>query len=277
MFTGIRKAIFAAVFPTRCQACRKFFHPPETPTDAMDTPPSSRDMVLEDPFPMDMFFQDIMTPFLCRACITRFSPMQTPWCPACGKMFEARNGQDHVCGTCMTSDNRYQAVRSAGLLEGALMDVIHALKYNGRIALARPLGRILLAALMRHFSTDDIDMVIPVPLHPNRLRNRGFNQALLMLREWPDFPAIQRAGIVIEKTILVRRINTASQTGLGREKRKANVRHAFAVNSPEKVKGKRVLLIDDVFTTGATCRECAKVLEKAGAAAVSILTLAHAG
>lgn len=157
------------------------------------------------------------------------------------------------------------------------MDVIHALKYNGRIALARPLGRILLAALMHHFSTDDIDMVIPVPLHPNRLRNRGFNQALLMLREWPDFPAIQQAGIVIEKNILVRRINTASQTGLGREKRKANVRRAFAVNSPEKVKGKRVLLIDDVFTTGATCGECAKVLEKAGAAAVSILTLAHAG
>ncbi len=226
---------------------------------------------------MDVFFQDMMAPFLCRACIIRFSPMETPYCPECGKMFEARSDRDHVCGACIASKNIYQAVRSAGLLEGALLDVIHAFKYDGRIQLARPLGRILLAALARHCTISEIDVIIPVPLHRARLRHRGFNQAVLMLREWPEFPAIQQAGIVIENNILVRIKNTASQTGMGREKRKANVRQAFTVARPEKVEGKRVLLVDDVFTTGATCREAARVLVNAGAFAVSALTLAHAG
>lgn len=234
-------------------------------------------MFLENTFSMDIFFQEVMGPYLCGECITRFFPMRTPWCLKCGKMFISENGQNHMCGACVTSKTTYQMVRSAGLLDGALMDAIHAFKYNGKTQLARPLGRILLAALVRYFSKEDIDIIIPVPLHPSRLRRRGFNQALLMLREWDDSPAINEAGIVIEKNILVRRINTESQTGLGREKRQTNVRRAFTVTRTDKISGKRILLIDDVFTTGATCGECARVLEKAGAAAISVLTLAHAG
>lgn len=272
MFSGIRKAFASAVFPARCQACRVLFLPRDTAeTPALAGMTEIQDVAMED------FFRKVMAPFLCRSCITRFSPMETPCCPECGKIFETGYGRDHVCGACLASKNGYQAVRSAGLLEGALMDVIHAFKYDGKIQLARPLGRILLAALLRHCNIDKLDVILPVPLHRARLRHRGFNQAVLMLREWPDFPPIQQAQIVIDNSVLARIKNTVSQTGMGRENRKANVRHAFAVNRPEMIKGKRVLLVDDVFTTGATCGECAHALIKAGAAAVSVLTLAHAG
>lgn len=276
MFTGIRKAFVSAIFPTRCQACQALFHPPDMQKKRMPINALGAELGIGQ-VDLDTFFQDVMAPFVCRDCIILFSPMETPYCPECGKMFAARSGGDHVCGACIVSENQYRMVRSAGLLEGVLPDVIHAFKYSGKIQLAKPLGRILLAVLMRDFIIDDIDMIIPVPLHRARLKHRGFNQAVLMLREWLDFPPIRQAGILIEKNILVRTLNTVSQTGLGKEKRKANVRKAFAVTRPEVVRKKRVLLVDDVFTTGATCGECARMLIRAGADAVSVLTLAHAG
>ena len=192
-------------------------------------------------------------------------------------MFANATGGDHVCGDCIISATPYRTVRSAGLLEGALMDAIHALKYSGKVQLARPLGRILLAALMHEFTIEHIDVIIPVPLHRSRLRHRGFNQVLLMLREWSDFPPFCRAGISIAPHLLVRVVNTVSQTGLGRGKREANVKGAFALTCPDQVEDKRILVIDDVFTTGATSAECARVLNSAGASAVSVLALAHAG
>jgi ComF family protein len=275
MIAGISRAIAATIFPARCQTCRTLFHPPDAAGERM--PPDRHMMQQAD---LSTLFKKEMTPWLCTECLDRFTPMERSCCPACGRIFRTVDHPDHACGGCTASAKTGQtvmSVRSAGLLEGALMDAIHALKYDGKIQLARPLGRILLAALMREFIPEQIDVIVPVPLHRARLRQRGFNQVLLMLREWPDFPLVRQAGIVIEPRIIVRTVNTVSQTGLGRGKRKANVRGAFAVASPDRIKDRRVVVIDDVFTTGATSTECARMLVRAGAATVSVLTLAHAG
>jgi ComF family protein len=114
---------------------------------------------------------------------------------------------------------------------------------------------------------DEADLVAPVPLHPKRLRARGFNQALLLARGLSDTPVAREA--------LTRVRHTAPQVGLNPKERRENVKGAFAVPEPAGVKGKNVLLLDDLYTTGATVRECARVLRRAGAHRVDVLTVAR--
>jgi ComF family protein len=111
------------------------------------------------------------------------------------------------------------------------------------------------------------DLMAPVPLHPSRLRQRGFNQALLLAQAFP--------GVQLERELLTRVRPTPSQTGLNPKERRENVKRAFAVPRPETLKGKKVLLIDDVLTTGATVKECARVLCQTGALQVDVLTVAR--
>lgn len=138
----------------------------------------------------------------------------------------------------------------------------------------------LYLAFIRHFDGKQIDTAVAVPLHYRRLRTRGYNQALLMLRHWPGFAEKNSNGgglqIAIETDALIRRKNTASQTGLGLRERAKNMKNAFAVKSPGRITGKNILLIDDVYTTGSTSEECSRVLKRAGAAEVHILSLARA-
>lgn len=112
-------------------------------------------------------------------------------------------------------------------------------------------------------------MIVPVPLHPSRLQERGFNQALLLA--WAFFPKDQR----VISNLLIRSRSTAPQTGFSGAARRTNLKNAFTVVKPYRLTGKKVLLVDDVFTTGTTVNECARVLKKAGAAEVMVLTLAR--
>ena len=125
----------------------------------------------------------------------------------------------------------------------------------------------LLEAFERFFGDWTYDFLVPVPLHPKRLRRRGFNQARLLLRVWPQTPT---------DGLLVRVRHTQTQTGLNRRQRRRNIRGAFEVTDGDVVAGGRVLLVDDVFTTGATVNECARILRTAGACRVDVLTLARA-
>jgi len=121
-------------------------------------------------------------------------------------------------------------------------------------------------------------MVIPVPLHIKRFKKRGFNQAYLLIRNWPKIAEsvnVSFSDVNICKDILVRQTLTDPQTGLNRKKRMANVKHAFSLKRPSDVKGKRILLVDDVLTTGATADACAHTLMRGGAACVDVLTLAQ--
>ena len=166
---------------------------------------------------------------------------------------------------------RFTAARAAAVFDGPVRELIHRLKYDGRFQHSRPLALLAsqrLAPFVREFPAD---LLIPVPLHVKRLRQRGFNQAVLLGehlgREW-RLPLCRRN---------LRRIRwTEPQINLTAAERVSNVRGAFRVADPALVKDRRIILVDDVYTTGSTAAECARVLFKAEAAAVVVVTIARA-
>jgi ComF family protein len=159
------------------------------------------------------------------------------------------------------------------------MAVIHRFKYAAKTQLARPLGGLMLSVFMRQWEGEKIDLILPVPLHPQKFHSRGFNQAYLLIHSWRSVASAMRitlSDIPIHKDVLIRSKATVPQTGLGRRQRLRNVKGVFSLRHPEKVYGKNVLVVDDVYTTGATVNECARILLKFGAERVDILTLARA-
>ena len=153
--------------------------------------------------------------------------------------------------------------------DGTTRQAILLFKYGGRRTLSRHLGRLMIETAERLFDPREFDLLIPVPLHSRRERARGYNQATLLAKE------IGRGfGLRVDHRILQRVRATEAQSG-GRREREDNVKGAFAVKQPDRVKDKKLLLIDDVFTTGATAGECARTLLAAGAAEVGVYTLAR--
>jgi ComF family protein len=157
------------------------------------------------------------------------------------------------------------------LYNGILRDAVHLLKYRLNSSLANPLGMLMSSRLKRVTDEFPFQAVVPVPLHPQRLRERGFNQALSLARFVSRYHSIP-----LDRNNLVRSRWTHTQVGLSEDKRKANVKGAFAVRRKKNFHKKHILLVDDVYTSGSTVDECAKVLLHAGARTVQILTLARA-
>jgi len=194
-------------------------------------------------------------------------------------MFKSREGEDHICGDCIESPKRFRIARASGAYVQTFMEVIHCFKYKEKIHLARPLGKLLFSTFVRYWNIDNIDIVIPVPLHKKRLRKRGFNQAFLLIKNWEDiagFLNIEIPYIQKEDDIFIRSGWAEPQTGLGRKKRMTNIKDVFSVKNSYKIVDKSILLVDDVYTTGATADECARVLLHCGAKQVDVLTLARA-
>ena len=145
--------------------------------------------------------------------------------------------------------------------------------------MVRPLSELLLTAFRLFWDKDSIDVVVPVPLHLKRLRKRGFNQAHLLIRNWQAITSqlpFDPSDLQVERDVLVRSVPTAPQSGLGRRQRAANIKDAFGLLDEAKIIDKRILLVDDVYTTGATVDECARLLLHHGAAHVDVLSLARA-
>jgi ComF family protein len=214
---------------------------------------------------------DDPVPFFCRACWASVKPLAGPACPGCGLPFAADTAltysPEHRCLSCRQNPPAFTRAWSCHAYEPPLQQAIHLFKYRGRIVLAGALG-----ALLRKAGPDmpEADVIMPVPLHPSRLREREYNQALLLADE---LNRDLRLPLVYDN--LVRLRATPPQTELSRSERLANLRRCFAVQRPDKVEGRRVLLVDDVMTTGTTINECAKVLRKAGAADIYAVTLAR--
>ena len=194
----------------------------------------------------------------CPECWSSLIPLEPPFCIKCGEPAPAIEG---LCGLCIKGEHIFDFARSALLFTRSLREIIHHLKYSDRVSLAKPLGDILKQCLDREAFTGDL--VIPVPLHRSRERERGFNQAELIAAQ---------LGLPVSKRILKRRKNTPSQTGLSRNERKRNLASAFEVMN--EVKG-TVIVIDDVYTTGSTMNEIARTLKRSGAERVEVLTVAR--
>jgi len=265
------------VFPAKCMACGAFFHPAQRQSCCLN----EKDVQHDDSFNgiKRFIFKKLTAPYLCQTCFNSFTPVESPICLSCGIMFKSREGEDHICGECMRSPKKIRRSRAPGVYDKALMVMIHSLKYKGKIQLAKPLGMLLFSAFMSYWDKESIDIIVPVPLHIKRFRKRGFNQSFLLVRDWAQLAkslSITFAHIEIDKHLLLRNRWTESQTGLGRRQRAANIKNAFSINKSSNITGKRILLVDDVYTTGATANECAKVLLRGGAGSVDVLTLARA-
>jgi ComF family protein len=215
--------------------------------------------------------------YFCGFCWSEIRLVSHPLCTLCGRPFLDAGGADHKCGTCLSRPPRFVSARAWAcypreeLAEDPLRQVVHRFKYGRKVSLGKPLGR-LMAGGCREFLNDcGIELIIPVPLHPKRLRWRGFNQSVLLARQ------VSRAyALPIDAFILIRDKETLPQTQLSEEERRKNVRGAFSVRAPGVLKAKTILLVDDVYTSGATLNECSRVLTRAGARKVHVLTLARA-
>jgi ComF family protein len=216
------------------------------------------------------FIPDAGNLHICSSCREKMPTVSHPLCTVCGIPFDGA-GNDHECGDCLRHPPSFDVARAALIHDGPGRSLIHAFKYSNRIHLRRPLGLLTAGLLADFVALCGPDLIVPVPLHVRRLRGRGFNQAILLgevlAREW---------GIPLHRQLLQRIRWTEPQISLTAEQRRDNVRGAFSVRDSAAVAGKRVLLVDDVFTTGSTVEECAKMLKKTGACHVAVVTVARA-
>jgi ComF family protein len=210
---------------------------------------------------------------VCSVCWARARPIPSPRCPRCWHPLPTATTPEPVaCRACEDLRPAIRAVRSAFLLDGTVRDLVHALKYRGWTAAADSMARRLSAVPLPEEATLEIRYVVPVPLTAVRLRERGYNQAQLLaeavakLNDWTSLPLLRRAR------------STGSQTTLHPTERRANVAGAFhvPVEEVERLAGEHLLLLDDVWTTGATALACCEALLAAGARAVTVLTFARA-
>lgn len=208
---------------------------------------------------------------LCRECLGTLKAEEAPRCPVCGRFFEGEV-EGHLCARCLERPPAFRRHRSCGRYAGGLKEAILIFKYGRQAPLSRPLAAFMETSLGRDEDLwRDVDGLVPVPLHSRRKRERGFNQALLLARD-----LARLRGLRVLDGCLVRVGAGPVQAGLRAAEREANVRGIYAVRKARKVRDRVLVLVDDVFTTGATLRECARVLVEAGAREVRAITLAQA-
>jgi ComF family protein len=241
------RAALELLYPARCAAC---------------------DFVLDQP-------EDIF----CAPCAVTLAPIDGA-CPRCARPHAVWSERPPPCLGCLQRPPRFDAAAAGFEFGGALAESIRRLKWQHMPELAPALGDLMFGALRRapaDFAA--IDLIAPVPLHRKRLRAREFNQAAELaaaLREAARAHDVPLGRVALDARALERTRDTPPQTGLDAAQRRRNVLDAFRVRDPARVRGRRVLVVDDVMTTGATADACASALKRSGAATVVVLTLGRA-
>ncbi|MDP2915833.1 MAG: ComF family protein [Candidatus Aminicenantes bacterium] len=239
-FAQKAKLFELAVFPSFCKICRALL---ESPVEKV----------------------------LCRTCLDKITPLRASFCPSCGRFFEGA-GDPHLCSACLNEAPPFSMHRSCAKYRGGLKDTLLLFKYRRYRVLGQNLAEFIAEALKKEDGLWwGVDVIVPVPLHRRRRWERGFNQAEVLARE---LGRIRR--IPVETRALKKVKNVPPQTSLEREERRSNVRDAYRTDKADRIRDKIVLLVDDVYTTGSTLRECAAVLKKAGVKDVRAVTVAQA-
>lgn len=202
----------------------------------------------------------------CSFCQETIICIDSPLCTICGTPFSDR-GADRLCRKCQLSPPPFNRARAATEYGGAIASAIQRFKYSKILDISPHFTGYLSTV---YGQINPVDLIVPIPLHPRRLRARGFNQSALLAGS-----LARGARIHWDPTLMLRIRDTPTQTGLSRNQRRDNIKGAFSVRRPKKVAGKSILIVDDVITTGATVQEAALTLRRAGARRVEIIALAR--
>jgi len=212
---------------------------------------------------------DRRTDHLCSACWASVEPLGKHKCPRCAAPMGPHTDLDN-CRACHGQTLYFKGATAFGMYRSALRELVHCFKYRKHSFLAKPLGDLLARRIEAEPFANDLEVVVPVPIHWRRRFVRGFNQSELLAKRVARYLLLPAAPRAMRRTRL-----TTPQAFLGSSQRKRNLAGAFDVPKPKIVEGKTVLLIDDVMTTCSTTAECAKVLKAAGAKAVYAATVAR--
>ena len=239
-FTGIKESVLNFVFPSHCLLCKSFI---------------SSDEMQDHTYPKNL---------VCKTCWDSLNILPHPFCPRCRSFLDQSLRR---CPKCPQSSS-LSLNRSLGVFDPYYQTLIHHFKYNRKFSIGKNLGRRLGEILKKEEFSIGFDYIIPVPLHSSRKRERGYNQSRILAEE-----ISKTVSVPLMDKVLMRMKKTKDQTHLSPEERERNVRGAFVVRANSALQGKKVILVDDVMTTGVTLKECARVLKDAGAKEVVGVTL----
>ena len=207
---------------------------------------------------------------VCPRCLKETAFHTPPFCRKCGRGLSLADTRGHVCGECLDTRFYFERAWAVCPYKKNAKELIHQFKYKNKIFLAKPLSGLMIDFIQQyHLPLNHCDCLIPIPLSPAKLREREFNQAEVLAKEIAG-----HFGIQLLSNNLKRVRNTPAQADLDKESRWKNISGAFRITNPETIKGKTILLVDDVLTTGATASEASRVLKNARASAVYVFTLA---
>lgn len=206
-------------------------------------------------------------PLICPSCRDNLRFISSPLCITCGIPFPG--GEDHLCGSCLRNHYLFDYARSALFYQSPVSNLLLALKFSNATSAVPTLKKIAeQSGMLAHFAVPDI--IIPVPLHIGRLRERGFNQALMLARHcFPQWRTLTHASL------LVRTKATTPQSSLSGQQRRQNLKGCFQLSRSGLLTGKKILLVDDVFTTGSTINECSRVLRREKPKRIEVFTVAR--
>lgn len=205
---------------------------------------------------------------ICESCRGKILPIGDNFCRKCGKSLQIVTD---YCVDCLGNDTLYyESIKAAGMYYGVLRETIHSFKYQRRSCLGTDLGDFMLSSFQQHFSLNSLDKLVPVPLHKKQYRHRQYNQSEILARNLS-----KAIGIPVAADTLARIRETRPQFTLNKQERAENIRNSFQVKNGAWLPGAKVLVIDDICTTGSTINECARVLKQSGAEEVYGLVLAH--
>lgn len=212
---------------------------------------------------------------LCEDCLKLIKLISPPYCYQCGKPFlkEVDFEEEAKCADCLAKKYPYYFTRSVAYYQGVLREGIHLLKFQKQVKLVQPLGNLMVNFLVKDvfIKIKEIDLILPVPLFKEDYLKRGFNQSSVLAKYIADYFSLS-----FSEDLLIKEKMNLSQVGLSKAERKNNVRKVYTLNASFPINGlSRILLIDDIFTTGATIEACCGELKKAGIEKIYVLTLAR--
>lgn len=241
MFRGFFKGIKDLIYPNCCLACKNRIDPAKAQS------------------------------LVCTQCWEKIEKNLPPFCASCGRRLDKLSTAKNICSSCLRFKFHFDRAFSPCAYTGVIKKLIHEFKYTGKDYLGKPLGELMNKFIKDYrLPIEYLDFIIPVPLHNSRLREREFNQAQILSEQ-----IAKEFNKKVLLNVLVRSKQTKTQTELAFEERRKNVEKSFIVRNPEGIKGRNLLLIDDVLTTGATSSEAAKTLKDSGARIIFVMTLAN--